>query len=141
LFFACLRVAAWCHNGKSHELESHLKPVVEHPVVNESSRNRPMHRIIFPLALACLMMGIGACSSTDAPSETTSPRPTSEAEAIAWQWNTHCPISGKPVVRDDLECSFEHEGIRVYFCNPHCASDSAKEPEVWIAKAYPDGPP
>ena len=65
----------------------------------------------------------------------------SSNETVAWRWNTTCPNSGKPVPRDREDCFFEHEGVRVYFCNPHCASDGAKDPEAWIAKVYPDGPP
>lgn len=50
-------------------------------------------------------------------------------------WNTHCPKSGRPVIEDAY---FDHEGIRVRFCNPQCAIDGAMDPEYWIKQAYPD---
>ncbi len=55
---------------------------------------------------------------------------------VAWPWNTHCPNSGKVVPRDREDCYFEHDGVRVYYCNPHCASDGATVPEESIARVY-----
>ena len=68
--------------------------------------------------LLLLCLALAACTST---------------EETRHRWNTECPISGRPV---DAASYFEHEGTRVYFCNPHCAEKSAKEPETWIARVY-----
>ena len=55
------------------------------------------------------------------------------ASSQAARWNTACPMSGRAV---DVESYFEHEGRRVYFCNPKCAAEGAQAPEYWLEQVY-----
>lgn len=85
-----------------------------------------MRSLLIPLLL------LAACQS---PPESL---PESLPESPRFLGNTACPISGRPI---DPAAYFEHEGERVWFCNPDCAEKSASEPEVWIARAYPEARP
>ena len=65
---------------------------------------------------------------------------SSEHNAVedAFLGNPACPMSGNAV---DPDSYFEHEGQRVYFCNPKCAQDGSLQPERYVAMAYPAAAP
>ena len=80
--------------------------------------------------------GPGTASVCAAPGEAEASSGEALAVREAARWNAHCPMSGNPI---DPASYFEHEGRRVYFCNPRCAEKGGREPELWLARVYGSG--
>ena len=84
------------------------------------------------IALLALAAALAPACTQDFESEAES----ETALAASFLGNKNCPKSGDPVTG---EFFFEHDGQRVYFCNPGCAAEGGREPLVWIERVYGPG--